>query len=111
MKGDLSPSKRSSFWKSKRVFFVTPQILENDIQSGDFLPMFLVFLLIFCCVFLFLYFTLSFEDSFVDLERYPNMGLILKQPHFYFWYNENAIALEPSSKWSQAPKTVVLCAS
>lgn len=36
MKGNLSPEKRSSFWKSKRVFFVTPQILENDIHSGDF---------------------------------------------------------------------------
>ncbi|CAM0874689.1 unnamed protein product [Alopecurus aequalis] len=34
MKGNLSPEKRSSYWKSKRVFFVTPQILENDIQSG-----------------------------------------------------------------------------
>ncbi|XP_051179872.1 DEAD-box ATP-dependent RNA helicase FANCM isoform X1 [Lolium perenne] len=34
MKGNLSPEKRSSFWKSKRVFFVTPQILENDIHSG-----------------------------------------------------------------------------
>ncbi|XP_044980621.1 DEAD-box ATP-dependent RNA helicase FANCM isoform X5 [Hordeum vulgare subsp. vulgare] len=34
MKGNLSPSMRSSLWKSKRVFFVTPQILENDIQSG-----------------------------------------------------------------------------
>ncbi|XP_037421788.1 DEAD-box ATP-dependent RNA helicase FANCM-like isoform X1 [Triticum dicoccoides] len=34
MKGNLSPSTRSSLWKSKRVFFVTPQILENDIQSG-----------------------------------------------------------------------------
>ncbi|XP_062197564.1 DEAD-box ATP-dependent RNA helicase FANCM isoform X2 [Phragmites australis] len=34
MKGDSRPSDRSSLWKSKRVFFVTPQILENDIQSG-----------------------------------------------------------------------------
>lgn len=34
MKGNLSPEKRTSFWKSKRVFFVTPQILENDIRSG-----------------------------------------------------------------------------
>uniref|UniRef100_J3N6H0 Fanconi anemia group M protein n=1 Tax=Oryza brachyantha TaxID=4533 RepID=J3N6H0_ORYBR len=34
LKGNLSPSKRSCFWKSKRVFFVTPQVLQNDIQSG-----------------------------------------------------------------------------
>ncbi|KAF0902518.1 hypothetical protein E2562_017916 [Oryza meyeriana var. granulata] len=34
LKGNLSPSKRSYFWKSKRVFFVTPQVLQNDIQSG-----------------------------------------------------------------------------
>ncbi|OAY65488.1 Fanconi anemia group M protein [Ananas comosus] len=34
MTGQMSPSKRSTFWKSKRVFFVTPQVLEKDIQSG-----------------------------------------------------------------------------
>ncbi|CAA6663830.1 unnamed protein product [Spirodela intermedia] len=28
------PKKRSQFWKSKRVFFVTPQVLEKDILSG-----------------------------------------------------------------------------
>ncbi|GJN28614.1 hypothetical protein PR202_gb16761 [Eleusine coracana subsp. coracana] len=35
MKGSDSPSDRSVYWKSKRVFFVTPQVLDNDIQSGD----------------------------------------------------------------------------
>ncbi len=51
LKGNLSPSKRSCFWKSKRVFFVTPQVLQNDIQSGDYFsclsncPMLLIFLL------------------------------------------------------------------
>ncbi|XP_064995810.1 DEAD-box ATP-dependent RNA helicase FANCM-like isoform X2 [Musa acuminata AAA Group] len=34
MTGQMSPPKRSAFWKSKRVFFVTPQVLEKDIQSG-----------------------------------------------------------------------------
>ncbi|KAL6870796.1 hypothetical protein ACP4OV_014644 [Aristida adscensionis] len=34
MTGKRIPSERSCFWKSKRVFFVTPQILANDIQSG-----------------------------------------------------------------------------
>ncbi|KAL4183271.1 hypothetical protein AMTRI_Chr11g97350 [Amborella trichopoda] len=34
MTGQMSPSARSSFWKSKRVFYVTPQVLERDIQSG-----------------------------------------------------------------------------
>lgn len=33
--GQTCPSKRASLWKSKRVFFVTPQVLEKDIQSGD----------------------------------------------------------------------------
>jgi len=36
MKGGLCPSTRSVHWKSKRVFFVTPQVLQNDIQSGDY---------------------------------------------------------------------------
>lgn len=34
MTGQMSPDKRVHFWKSKRVFFVTPQVLEKDIQSG-----------------------------------------------------------------------------
>ncbi|KAI8531136.1 hypothetical protein RHMOL_Rhmol11G0114000 [Rhododendron molle] len=32
--GQTSPTKRACFWKVKRVFFVTPQVLERDIQSG-----------------------------------------------------------------------------
>ncbi|GFY96863.1 DEAD/DEAH box RNA helicase family protein [Actinidia rufa] len=34
MTGQTSPTKRACFWKAKRVFFVTPQVLERDIQSG-----------------------------------------------------------------------------
>ncbi|BBG95994.1 DEAD/DEAH box RNA helicase family protein [Prunus dulcis] len=33
MTGQISPTKRASLWKTKRVFFVTPQVLEKDIQS------------------------------------------------------------------------------
>lgn len=36
MTGQMNPQKRSQFWKSKRVFFVTPQVLEKDILSGDY---------------------------------------------------------------------------
>ncbi|MQL72797.1 hypothetical protein Taro_005119, partial [Colocasia esculenta] len=34
MTGQMNPQKRSHFWRAKRVFFVTPQVLEKDIQSG-----------------------------------------------------------------------------
>lgn len=37
MTGQTSPEKRANLWKDKRVFFVTPQVLEKDIQSGVFL--------------------------------------------------------------------------
>ncbi|KAD4981721.1 hypothetical protein E3N88_18392 [Mikania micrantha] len=32
--GQTNPSKRASLWKDKQIFFVTPQVLEKDIQSG-----------------------------------------------------------------------------
>nr|XP_043613922.1 DEAD-box ATP-dependent RNA helicase FANCM [Erigeron canadensis] len=35
MTGQISPSNRVSLWQTKRVFFVTPQVLEKDIQSGS----------------------------------------------------------------------------
>ncbi|XP_071715399.1 DEAD-box ATP-dependent RNA helicase FANCM [Rutidosis leptorrhynchoides] len=35
MTGKTSPSSRVSLWKDKRVFFVTPQVLEKDIESGS----------------------------------------------------------------------------
>ena len=35
--GKKNPSSRSILWKSKRVFFLTPQILQNDMKSGDYL--------------------------------------------------------------------------
>ncbi|XP_026455026.1 DEAD-box ATP-dependent RNA helicase FANCM-like [Papaver somniferum] len=34
MTGQMTPPKRACCWKDKRVFFVTPQVLEKDIQSG-----------------------------------------------------------------------------
>jgi len=37
MTGQVCPTKRACFWKTKRVFFVTPQVLEKDIQSGNIL--------------------------------------------------------------------------
>ncbi|XP_058189885.1 DEAD-box ATP-dependent RNA helicase FANCM isoform X2 [Rhododendron vialii] len=44
--GQTSPTKRACFWKVKRVFFVTPQVLERDIQSGTFAVKYLVCLVI-----------------------------------------------------------------
>ena len=43
MTGQISPTKRAGFWKTKRVFFVTPQVLEKDIQSGESLNHSLIF--------------------------------------------------------------------
>ncbi|KAL2650513.1 hypothetical protein R1flu_018641 [Riccia fluitans] len=34
MTGDMSPLVRAENWQSRRVFFVTPQCLEKDIESG-----------------------------------------------------------------------------
>ncbi|KAK9075561.1 hypothetical protein SSX86_003886 [Deinandra increscens subsp. villosa] len=33
--GQTNPSIRASLWKDKQIFFVTPQVLEKDIQSGS----------------------------------------------------------------------------
>ncbi|XP_051139283.1 DEAD-box ATP-dependent RNA helicase FANCM [Andrographis paniculata] len=44
--GQTSPSKRAEFWKTKRVFFVTPQVLERDIHSGSCLVKHLICLVI-----------------------------------------------------------------
>ncbi|KAK3033621.1 hypothetical protein RJ639_033746 [Escallonia herrerae] len=46
MTGQVSLTRRSCFWKAKRVFFVTPQVLEKDIQSGSCLVKHLVCLVI-----------------------------------------------------------------
>ncbi|MCO5547416.1 hypothetical protein L7F22_000865 [Adiantum nelumboides] len=35
MTGQMNPSRRSFFWQSKRVFFLTPQVFEKDIESGS----------------------------------------------------------------------------
>ncbi|KAL6984537.1 hypothetical protein U1Q18_017915 [Sarracenia purpurea var. burkii] len=35
MTGQTNPTRRACFWKVKRVFFVTPQVLEKDIRSGE----------------------------------------------------------------------------
>ncbi|KAM3394814.1 DEAD-box ATP-dependent RNA helicase FANCM isoform X1 [Capsicum galapagoense] len=32
--GQTNPLRRASLWKERRVFFVTPQVLEKDIHSG-----------------------------------------------------------------------------
>ena len=32
--GKVPPPKRKQLWESKRVFFLTPQILQNDLQTG-----------------------------------------------------------------------------
>ncbi|KAI2618383.1 P-loop containing nucleoside triphosphate hydrolase protein [Hypoxylon sp. NC1633] len=32
--GEISPALRADEWESKRVFFMTPQTLENDLSSG-----------------------------------------------------------------------------
>ncbi|KAI3736079.1 hypothetical protein L6452_15611 [Arctium lappa] len=34
MTGQTMPATRADLWKAKRIFFVTPQVLEKDIQSG-----------------------------------------------------------------------------
>lgn len=44
--GQTSPTRRAYHWKSKRVFFVTPQVLEKDIYSGSCLVKHLVCLVI-----------------------------------------------------------------
>lgn len=46
MTGQISPPKRAHLWKKKRVFFVTPQVLEKDIHSGKCLVKYLVCLVI-----------------------------------------------------------------
>ncbi|KAL0326353.1 UNVERIFIED_CONTAM: DEAD-box ATP-dependent RNA helicase FANCM [Sesamum radiatum] len=44
--GQTNPTRRADFGKNKRVFFVTPQVLEKDIQSGSCLVKHLVCLVI-----------------------------------------------------------------
>jgi ERCC4-related helicase len=34
LNGSVGKSKRRDLWKTKRVFFCTPQILQNDFASG-----------------------------------------------------------------------------
>lgn len=31
----MAPVKRESMWKTKRVFFLTPQVLQNDLARGS----------------------------------------------------------------------------
>lgn len=35
MTGDTRPEKRYEHWKEKRAFFATPQVVENDLISGE----------------------------------------------------------------------------
>jgi Fanconi anemia group M protein len=39
MTGSVDPRKRNSEWKEKRCFFVTPQVLHNDLNRGALDPM------------------------------------------------------------------------
>ena len=34
MTGQMQPDKRKVLWDSKRVFFITPQVIQNDILRG-----------------------------------------------------------------------------
>ena len=36
--GAMSPTKREWLWKEKRVFFMTPQVLQNDLARGSCIP-------------------------------------------------------------------------
>jgi superfamily II DNA or RNA helicase len=38
LEGSVSPSKRELKWKEARVFFITPQTLANDLESGVVSP-------------------------------------------------------------------------
>jgi Fanconi anemia group M protein len=33
--GSMSPAERTVSWKTKRVFFLTPQVLTNDLTCGQ----------------------------------------------------------------------------
>ncbi|CAA0809880.1 DEAD/DEAH box RNA helicase family protein [Striga hermonthica] len=44
--GQTNPKKRADLWKDRRVFFVTPQVLEKDIHSGSCLVKHLVCLVV-----------------------------------------------------------------
>lgn len=33
--GNMAPNKRQSIWQSRRVFFLTPQVLQNDLNRGS----------------------------------------------------------------------------
>jgi hypothetical protein len=35
MTGQMAPDKRKALWNSKRVFFLTPQVISNDILRGN----------------------------------------------------------------------------
>lgn len=33
--GSMTPAKREVLWKEKRVFFLTPQVFQNDLGRGS----------------------------------------------------------------------------
>lgn len=33
--GQMNPDKRKALWTNKRVFFLTPQVISNDILRGN----------------------------------------------------------------------------
>ena len=38
LSGNMAPNKRQSLWQSRRVFFLTPQVLQNDLNRGSCRP-------------------------------------------------------------------------
>lgn len=34
MAGQMTPKDRVSMWEKKRVFFLTPQVMQNDLLKG-----------------------------------------------------------------------------
>ena len=35
MTGQMAPEKRKALWDDKRIFFLTPQVISNDIMRGN----------------------------------------------------------------------------
>ena len=31
----MAPTKREALWKTRRVFFLTPQVMQNDVCRGS----------------------------------------------------------------------------
>lgn len=51
MTGAVAPTIRKGLWQEKRVFFLTPQTLEQDLITGEQFPIAIIFLPAFCYYF------------------------------------------------------------